>query len=92
MMRERKRRHDDAHFPLQGQGRRATKRKTTAGIVSPLVVNNEPISKTLLGYFRRKCSFFRAIYPKMPEAEIRERAFGETCREWYERREPRATP
>lgn len=29
-MKERKRRHDDAHWPLQGRGRKATKRKVPA--------------------------------------------------------------
>lgn len=27
-MRERRRRHDDVHFPMQGKGKRATKRDT----------------------------------------------------------------
>lgn len=33
-MKERKRRHDDAHFPLQGKGKKAVK-KISAPIIDP---------------------------------------------------------
>lgn len=32
-MRERKRRHDDVHYPLQGRGRKATPRKAPASVL-----------------------------------------------------------
>lgn len=48
---ERKRKHDDAHFPLQGKGKRASRKNNGVPFSSPLLTNNT-FNKRVVGWDR----------------------------------------
>lgn len=88
--RERKRRHDDAHFPLQGRGKRA---RRAAKVLS---VDQRPVAResatirsftigptSLLGYWRAKLPIYRAILGRSAtETQVRHAAFEAVEEEW----------
>ena len=52
-MKERKRRHDDAHYPMGGKGRRA-RRPKNRGPYHPPVVTDNTFNKKIIGWDREK--------------------------------------
>lgn len=49
-MKERKRRHDDAHYPLQGRGRRAPRGLQAAPPITPMT--EEDYKRRIIGWDR----------------------------------------